>query len=230
MPQEFRRDGAIATLTAYIGAGRLTGKSQEIAQDLVTASTTRRGGLSDAQWGLVERLIKQVEAPAAQSPAGPEPEDLGSRFGGVFELFEQAVQNGIKHPKIRLATGDGQALMFVRAGSGSRYSGQIMITDGGRYPNNRYFGRIDDAGRFVGGRDLTPSVASYLRAFNANPADLARVYGQKTGQCAFCGLELKDGRSIHHGYGPICADRWGLPYGDVPDGEEVFDQADLFAQ
>jgi hypothetical protein len=45
--------------------------------------------------------------------------------------------------------------------------------------------------------------------------------GQKYKHCCFCGLELTDAPSLAAGYGPICADKWGLPWGDAPEEEIV---------
>lgn len=38
--------------------------------------------------------------------------------------------------------------------------------------------------------------------------------GRETGICQFCGRKLVSELSVELGYGPVCADRWGLPYGD----------------
>jgi hypothetical protein len=43
---------------------------------------------------------------------------------------------------------------------------------------------------------------------------MATAYGRRMGECCFCGLTLTDGRSIAVGYGPICAGKWGLPWGE----------------
>jgi hypothetical protein len=45
--------------------------------------------------------------------------------------------------------------------------------------------------------------------------------GKKYSHCCFCGLELTDAPSLAAGYGPICADKWGLPWGDAPEEEIV---------
>jgi len=37
--------------------------------------------------------------------------------------------------------------------------------------------------------------------------------GKEIGFCMYCGLMLTDPESRHRGYGPICADHYGLPYG-----------------
>ena len=52
------------------------------------------------------------------------------------------------------------------------------------------------------------------RATAQEAADL----GHASHHCAFCGLELTDdgeGRSVEVGYGPICAKKYGLPWGVV---------------
>lgn len=35
--------------------------------------------------------------------------------------------------------------------------------------------------------------------------------------CAFCGKELRDAPSIERGYGPICANKYGMPHGMDPN-------------
>jgi hypothetical protein len=47
-----------------------------------------------------------------------------------------------------------------------------------------------------------------------NPAAAGKAYGQRVGNCSFCSLPLEDGRSVHVGYGPVCAEKWGLPWGE----------------
>lgn len=43
--------------------------------------------------------------------------------------------------------------------------------------------------------------------------DEAKEFGVLTGTCVFCARELTDERSIEAGYGPVCADKNGLPWG-----------------
>jgi hypothetical protein len=131
---------------------------------------------------------------------------------GVFALFETAIAHSLKYPKIRLQTSNGQNVVLSRAGDKSRYTGQIQVTDGRPYGANVYFGRIDTAGIFhVSTADA--SVSALLARLSENPADVASEYGRLTGQCCFCGLALKDARSTAVGYGPICADKFGLAWG-----------------
>ena len=38
--------------------------------------------------------------------------------------------------------------------------------------------------------------------------------GRQTGVCQFCGRKLVNEESVQRGYGPYCAAKWGLPWGD----------------
>jgi hypothetical protein len=49
--------------------------------------------------------------------------------------------------------------------------------------------------------------------FEADPIRHAKAYGTETGACCFCARELSTAESVGVGYGPICADKYGLPWG-----------------
>lgn len=51
-----------------------------------------------------------------------------------------------------------------------------------------------------------------LRAIIADPVGEAVVSGKQTGRCMFCSLPLNNEFSVTHGYGPICAENYGLPW------------------
>ena len=52
-----------------------------------------------------------------------------------------------------------------------------------------------------------------LTAAHRLNAEQAAQLGHLTGRCVFCSRKLTDDRSTEVGYGPICADREGLPWG-----------------
>ncbi len=139
----------------------------------------------------------------AEAERDLERQEVGRRFAAA----------GLKHPKIRLESDRGQYLVLARCGENSRYAGQVQITDGGPFGQSRYFGRIDAAGALTNGRDMNEDVAATLRNLAANPAEMASIYGRRTGACCFCGRPLEDARSIAVGYGPVCAEKFGLEWG-----------------
>ena len=133
---------------------------------------------------------------------------------GVFALFEQAIAHTLKYPKIRLQTPDKMPVVLSRAGDRSKYTGQIMVTDGGPYGANKYFGRIDAQGIFHTTDSASQAVSDLLVRLAENPVEVASEYGRLTGNCCFCGLRLTDARSTAVGYGAICASHYGLPWGE----------------
>jgi Family of unknown function (DUF6011) len=134
----------------------------------------------------------------------------------IFTLFETAISNRLKYPRIRLQTAGGSPVVLKLAGSKSRYTGQIMVTNGGTFGTNDniYFGRITEAGELLStGGQTTAEIRSLLARLAENPAETVAQYGRVTGNCSFCELRLTDARSTSVGYGPICAEHYNLPWG-----------------
>jgi hypothetical protein len=136
-----------------------------------------------------------------------------NRFSNLYALFNFAVSQKLKYPKIRLQHGNDVVVVKL-AGSMSRYQGQLMVTNDAGYgaTNNKYFGRVDHNGAIIAGRDLTPEVESLLEEFATNPVEVAQRYGKLTGNCMFCSKPLTDADSTACGYGPVCAKKWNLPH------------------
>jgi hypothetical protein len=130
----------------------------------------------------------------------------------VFAMFEDGVSRSLKFPKIRLCTDGGQTVMLRRAGSRSRYEGQIQITDGHPFGENTYFGRIDTGGVLWPSSAMTADVRETLVRFAADPTAEALRYATATGNCAYCGKKLTDVRSAAHGRGKRCSQNYGLPW------------------
>jgi hypothetical protein len=198
----------ISELQAAVAAGQLTGGTLNFAQSLLRASRSRRG-LTPKQAAWVPQLVTRATTP----PPAPIGEALAPEAGGIFALFESATAHGLKWPKIHLVAQDGSPVVFSRAGSRSRYEGQVMVTDGGRFGANRYYGRIDTDGRLYPAGAMGPSVRALVEAFAADPATVAATYGRQTGSCCFCSLQLTTDESLAVGYGPVCAKKFGLPWG-----------------
>lgn len=54
---------------------------------------------------------------------------------------------------------------------------------------------------------------NFLQEFNDHPEAGAKIQGKITSNCCFCSHELSTPESIAVGYGPICAEHYGLPWG-----------------
>ena len=131
---------------------------------------------------------------------------------GILELFTKA-KTHLKWPKIRLRTEEGHPVVLAVAGNASKYTGQVMVTDGGKFGQNVYYGRITQEGDYLPTQKSGEAVVKLLERFAVNPAKVAAEYGKLTGNCCFCRLPLTDPKSTSVGYGPICAGHYGLPWG-----------------
>lgn len=76
---------------------------------------------------------------------------------------------------------------------------------------NLYGKLLDADGKFTDyQKGLLGRIARHLTA------EEAARFGHEHARCVFCSRNLsdeKDGRSVDVGYGPICADKYGLPWG-----------------
>lgn len=200
---------------------RASGATGEFPASLIS-QYERRGYLSGKQWYWVERLARE-----AQNPTPPTTVDLGN-FAGVVQLFVRASE-GLKRPKIHLGFGGPSGfvnrLRLSVAGPRSKYHGQIQLTDGGPYGDNTWYGRVSTDGeltlaRWLNGeshQDVRDALIAQLRRLAAEPAKVAGEYARYSGQCCFCRKAIGEGddpRSREVGYGPVCAERYGLPWGE----------------
>ena len=202
---------AVTTLKTHLA--NLPKGDQGFAADLLT-KLTKFGHLPEKQWFWVEKL-----ADAAETAGVPDfTKELVSvgEFGGVIDLFKKAKQY-IKYPKITLQLTSGKPLQLSLAGQNSKAPGTINLTDGGPFGNNKWYGRVTQEGTW----DPSPKVdealkndlTSILSKLAGAPARTAAAYGKLTGNCCFCGTGLTNDNSTDVGYGPVCAKRWGLPWG-----------------
>lgn len=174
------------------------------------------------RYNLSDEQIAWLHVMAVESQQ-PQPEPVACDTSGIQELFDNT-DSRLRFPKIHLECNLGelanQPVVFAKAGARAQYPGSINVTDGGPYRNNKWFGRIVD-GQFEPSRRCPEGIVSFVKAFSKDPARIAAEYGRRTGNCCFCRRALTDERSTQVGYGPICADNFGLPWGATVDEELV---------
>lgn len=135
-------------------------------------------------------------------------------FAAIIRLFRTATDSKLAHPKLRLATAEGQPVELSIAGPKAKCPGSITVTSGGGYWNAIWYGRVTPDGVFEPSRANCPAgVCPLLRQLAADPAETLASYGRLTGNCGCCTKPLTDERSTLVGYGPVCAKKWGLPWG-----------------
>jgi len=132
---------------------------------------------------------------------------------GIVAMFCKAVERGAQRIAITLNTGGG-----IRFGRGR--NGIIYISDAAEFGNRVTYGRIAVGDNNIILRDeVAPEVALAIAAVAADPAAAIVRHGHLTGKCSFCCRPLTDGGSIAHGYGEICAGKYGLPWNSTTNRE-----------
>lgn len=208
---------AVAKLTTLIPV--LKASDAKFASDLI-ASYKKYGSLTVKQEPWIGKLILRAEtnalatalAPDFSAPVAPSVVSVGN-FAGVVALFATAKEH-LKFPKVRLVL-DGVKLVLSLNGLKSKAPGAVAIKGEGKYPYVTYYGKVTPEGVFQpthAGQDLA-SLTDLLIALAANPARVAKEHGKLTGACCFCNKALglgKEQRSVLVGYGPDCAEHYGL--------------------
>jgi hypothetical protein len=167
------------------------------------------GSLTDKQFTWVKSIIARCE----QGPQTPEVAIVDViDVSGILLMFANASMK-LKRVKITLQDSTAQKVVFKKAGEFSKYAGHILITDGGKYGQNKFFGTISSDGRVVPTRYMTDTIKDLIKEFSLNPEAVAAASGKLTGSCCFCSKPLDDERSLEVGYGPICAKHYGLAWG-----------------
>jgi hypothetical protein len=131
-----------------------------------------------------------------------------SNHNKISALFSTALSNGLKSPRITFNTEAGK-IQFSLAPATGKNPGCIYVKVDGEY-----VGKILPNGTFQSVK-FCSEVAAYLSDLNLDVVGTVKAYGHRTGNCCFCARHLEDGRSVAVGYGPTCADNFGLPWGDV---------------
>jgi hypothetical protein len=205
----------ITKLTAALP--NLPERDRPFATSLLRRMTSLRP-LTPKQLYWAETLAARgaAAAAAAAAPAAPTTAEQATIAAGrdrVYRLLDGARQRGLLRPALRFpATLAGITVSLPS--SRSRYNGEAVVF---------VKARGDYAGMLIGtefrpSRDWHPSQATRqefdraLAAVMADPTAEAVAAGHATGACCFCRRALTDARSVHHGYGPICAEHYGLPW------------------
>ena len=171
--------------------------SSTFAQDLARKS---KRGLSGEQWWWVHTLSQ---------PPAPKEAAAVVDVTAIKRMFDEARKH-LRNPRIRLMCGDGLHIQVKPAKDGGKNPGAIYVTA----PEwDTYLGKITPQGEWLPTSRCEATVTDLLVRFAADPLTLAKEYGRLLGNCCFCGQRLSDERSTDVGYGPVCAEHFGLKWG-----------------
>ena len=131
----------------------------------------------------------------------------------ITDLFRRAAER-LKRPKVVLMTASGMGIRIGIAGDASRDPGSVTVVAN---KNSTWLGRVTTTGEWQPSgfcdRHTAKELYDLLQRFADDPAAIAAEYGRMTGFCCFCSRPLADERSTAVGYGPVCAEKFRLPWG-----------------
>jgi len=171
----------------------------------------KKGQLSDKQWLWVDKLADMAQGIPDFTKPEREKIEVG-KLTGLITMFEKAAKK-LKRPEIVLKLDDGREVRIWRAGEKSVNPGHIYV----KVDKHTYAGKVDPTGQYFPVPALDPKVkeqlAVLLRALSRHPVETAAKHGKLHGRCCFCHLPLSDPKSTAVGYGKVCAENYGLPWG-----------------
>jgi len=186
---------------------KLNDRDQRFAYSLLG---TRNPSAKQAHW------IGVLAERAANAGKEPAPVATIENVSGIVALIGRGARH-LKHPKVVFQAGDLTLRLSV-AGERSSAPGSVNVTSNDTgFAARPWYGRITTDGAYEPNNridsDAQGDILEALRKFAADPAGVAAAYGHAVGTCCFCSLALTDPRSVEVGYGPVCAENYGLPWG-----------------
>ena len=192
----------------------------------------------------LHKKIKEVEdiAITRVNEAEEKQIDLGD-FSQIMEMFafaqgsiykqllqvtgELGMEKKLKSPRLVFNVDDTNTYCVQIASKQSKYPDTIAISRWDpSQPRNPYFlglprqfiGRIGTDAKFSPSKYFDEHAKAFLEKLSTDPKGYAAECGKKSGRCCFCSHRLKTDESLDMGYGPICARRWKLPWGNSDNG------------
>lgn len=121
----------------------------------------------------------------------------------LLALFDKARDSGIRFPRI---TVEGICIfprVNVNSGNIAFKKGILLLAE------------IDREGVLRWKPDAKIEERQEIAKILKSPVEHLTAVGKKYINCCFCGIDLSTNESRFAGYGPICASKWGLPWGET---------------
>lgn len=192
----------------------------------------KHGALSPKQSPYADKFFDKIQNPLIPQPNNsyikttrpPSRQSTSGALSIISALQTARKEKLIAWPRLRyyllpseVVACNFAKIIFKRAGDHSRSEGSCTIV------GKKESVESDDTASFLLGRiELNGDLLLYPQASPAVIELLERIIsgglhsfvknGKEVCSCCFCGISLTNFISIHHGYGPICADNYGLPW------------------
>jgi len=209
----------------------LSPRSKSFAHSLIKQAE-RKGSLSPKQIPyLLSMTADGLKAKSTPTPA-PAPKPVNevtttAGWEGVTTMMTATHEN-LQTCRLRIHTDAGQVVFKSKVIR--KYIGYDKTTGRHNYENTPEpviyvelnktlvgtINREESVATFNTLKGRTPTqfkrIEGDIDLFRQDPIGVMTAHGKKSGNCCFCGRDLTDHRSTAHGYGPICAKRYTLPW------------------
>lgn len=172
----------------------------------------KQSSWSEKQFYWVKKLVEEGEAvkQAAQEGIKAAEPKLFPNIVSLFKSNRKIAQLFNPHITYKLAKNKPTIILFFNA----KYNCIQAKLDGQKLIATIRFPSGEEDMRWP----IKQANMELLKEIEADPVQAAILSGKLTSCCSFCSRPLTDERSVKHGYGPICADNWGLPWDAERDG------------
>lgn len=179
-------------------------KDKRFINSLIDWNQGKGMPFSSKQLYWVDKFIQEgEEAKAATNQLRPSAELR--KFPNIAKLFLYSKQvTSLAYPKItyQLAKELPAITLYYNNNHGciqAKVAGKLVAT-------------IKANGQEDARWPIKTSYLAMLETIEKDPVAAATLSGKLTSCCSFCGRALTDERSVVLGYGPVCAEHWGLPW------------------
>lgn len=174
----------------------------------------RSGRLSEAQLYWFHKLALEPTT-AKEQPKVEEPEGLGP-YVPLLALLTAGQQCNKRQPRVKIPL-PGGVLAIKLMGDRSKNAGCLAITNGVSgwrdRPNSEFYGYVGVTGHWKPTYNTPEYIKSAMEALAPNPTAWVAAFGQRVSYCVFCATQITTTESLAVGYGPVCAERFSLPWG-----------------
>lgn len=189
-------------------------RSLPVKSEFVT-SLLGREVLSPLQMSWAHKLVLDAKRRA------PDSGEIDMDLRALVGMLRQAAGAQKRFPRIVLRRDGAPAITVSLLGDGTRHPGAVLVRSG-----TTTHALVHRDGMRVLPRFAFEEVREVLLALARDPSRVLAQHGIATGVCCYCGRPLSTAESRSVGYGPICAEQFGLPWGDT----SVADAADAAAK
>lgn len=123
----------------------------------------------------------------------------------ILALLKRGKASGLKRVLIKMQDDKDVIVCFRAEGSRFYVTGE---------KKSHVYGDISADGLWQPTGRATRQVIDKVKKVERDPLAYVSAHGLKSRRCCFCSRKLTVPESVHSGYGPVCAKRYGLPWAE----------------